>query len=193
MLIASLGCWGCRSTGPWHELFEGDWHTTPFGGQGVQSYAEGTLILEPGEPLTGITWSSPLPPRNYEIELLAARLAGSDFFLGLTFPVEEEFLTLILGGWGGALCGLSCLDGEDAAHNETKFFMGFEEGRDYRVRLKVDAGEVRVWIEGERVIDVETRGRELSLRPEVEASAPLGVATFQTRGRIQGLRWRELR
>jgi hypothetical protein len=38
-------------------------------------------------------------------------MQGSDFFAALTFPVNDLFCTLINGGWGGMLVGLSSLDG----------------------------------------------------------------------------------
>ncbi len=145
-----------------------------------------------GQPLTGVTWHEPIPSGDYELELLATRLAGDDFFVGLTFPVGEAHLTLVLGGWGGALCGLSCLDGEDASGNETKFFRAFEKGRETHVRLEVVAGRVRCWIDDENVIDLDTTDRELSLRTEVELNAPLGIATFLTRSSYRDLRWRSL-
>jgi len=140
--------------------------------------------------LTGVTWSQGLPAGGYELELEATRSYGDDFFVGLTFPVREAYLTFVLGGWGGALCGLSCLDGEDASGNETKFFRWFERGRPYRVRVQVTGARVRCWIDDEQVVDVDTGGHVLSLRTEVEACAPLGLTTFLTRARYRDLRWR---
>ena len=78
---------------------------------------------------TGITHTNPLPKINYEVTLKAMKIDGSDFFCGLTFPVNDAFCTLIAGGWGGGLVGLSSLDNYDASENETSTFRGFEKKR----------------------------------------------------------------
>lgn len=150
------------------------------------------FVLHRGEPLTGVTFSQPVPEGDYELTLDATKLEGHDFFVGLTFPVPaaEGHLTLVLGGWGGALCGLSCIDDEDASSNETKFFEGFDTGQEYAVRLEVEGPRIRVEVDGERVIDFDSTGHELSLRTEVEPCRPLGIATFLTKARIRNLRWR---
>jgi hypothetical protein len=176
--------------GPWIELRTELWQPLAFGGEGPVTYPAGQLQLDVGTPLTGVRWSGAPPRGDFELELVATKLQGSDFFVGLTFPVGQGFLTLVLGGWGGALCGLSCLDGQDASGNDTKFFRAFESGRPYLIRVRVTGPRVRCWIDGERVVDVDTGGRALSLRTEVEACAPLGLATFLTRARYGGLRWR---
>jgi hypothetical protein len=193
LIVLGLAAAGCRAPGAWQPLLEGQWTSTPFGGGGEVHGDGESLTLEPGDPLTGVTWQAPLPEGDYELSLIAARLQGTDFFVGLTFPVDDAHLTLVLGGWGGALCGLSCLDGDDASSNESKFFEGFEDGRDYEVRLEVRGRRVRAWIDGRRVVDVDTTGRVIGLRTEVEACAPLGLASFLTQARYRELRWRPLR
>jgi hypothetical protein len=67
-----------------------------------------------GSNLTGVTGTGEVPAGDYEIELQAMRLAGSDFFCGLMFPVQTDHCSLIVGGWGGALVGLSSLNFHDA-------------------------------------------------------------------------------
>ena len=181
---------------PWTALFDGatlaGWTVTPFGGEGEVSVVGGVLRLDFGSPLTGVTWNGPFPRTDYELELVAKRLAGTDFFCGLTFPVGAEHLTLVLGGWGGAVVGLSCIDGEDAASNETRLVRGFERGRPYLVAVRVTGTRVEAFLDGERVVDVDTAGRDLSLRPEVLASVPLGIASYATRAEIADVRYRML-
>ena len=48
-----------------------------------------------------------IPKINYEVALDAMRVSGSDFFCGLTVPVNDSFCSLIVGGWGGGLGGVS--------------------------------------------------------------------------------------
>jgi hypothetical protein len=172
----------------------GSWAPTEFGGQGEVHVANQRLILEMGFPLTGVTWQGTWPAAwaAYELELLAARLDGNDFFCGLTFPVPggTRHLTLVLGGWGGGVCGLSSLDGDDAAHNATCRVVAFTNGREYVVRLAVSERRVRAWLDGELLVDQNLDGRELSLRPEVLLSRPLGVAAFTGRAAFGPIRVR---
>ena len=99
-----------RQTSTWQSLFDGrtldGWEETPFGGEGMVRVRNGQIVMEFGEPLTGLTRRGPVPRMSYEIRLEAMRLAGSDFFCGLTFPVGETSCSLILGGWGGTTVGL---------------------------------------------------------------------------------------
>jgi len=211
-LVLLFACVACRaerehasavedstaSEPPWLVLFDGatlaGWKESGFGGGGAIRVTDGRLILEQGSPITGVTFvgaaADSQPHGDYELELTAARLAGTDFFCALTFPVGEGSLTLVLGGWGGTLCGLSCLDGRDASSNGTTCYRKFEKGRTYHVRLRVDHERVSAWLDGEPLIDVDTHGRKLSLRPEVERCAPLGIATYATTGAIGPVRWR---
>ena len=181
----------------WTPLFDGrsidGWKVTLFGGEGSVDVEDGMLVLDIGNPLTGITWPGDFPVGDYEVRIRAARLDGSDFFCGLTFPVGDAHLTLVLGGWGGSVVGLSCLDGQDASENETTRYEAFTDGHDYELLLSVElGGRVTARLDGATIIDVETEGKELTLRPEVFLNRPFGVASFQTRAGIREISWRRL-
>ena len=182
------------SAAPWTDLFDGattaGWTATNFGGEGEVVVVDGALELGFGSPMTGLTWAGAPPSGEYDLEVTAARVDGTDFFCGMTFPVGDAFLTLVLGGWGGSLCGLSSLDGDDAANNDSKRLFRFENGRDYQVLLQVRRAHVTVKVDGALLMEVPIEGRRLSLRPEVELSRPLGIASFATRARVRRLRWR---
>ena len=143
---------GCASPplepGPaWHSLFDGQhlapWTSVSFGGEGSVTVDQGRMVLEPGGPLTGVI-TDPGLPASYELRLSAVRLLGNDFFCGLTFPVRGRHLTLVLGGWGGAVCGLSSLDGLDAARNQTRTLRHFPNGVPVTVLLRVTPDRVTV-------------------------------------------------
>jgi hypothetical protein len=129
---------------------------------------------------------------NYEITLEAMRGDGSDFFCGLTFPVNDRPCTLILGGWGGSLCGLSSLDHMDASENETTRMIGFENGKWYRVRLRVVPDHIQAWLDDEALVDADVTGKNLDIRIEVEESKPLGIATYDTTGAVRNIKLRKL-
>ena len=172
----------------------GDWEITDFGGQGKVYVKDGAIYLEQGNDMTGITWRGPLIRMNYEITLEAMRVSGSDFFCGLTFPVNENHCSLILGGWGGTVCGLSNIDYYDAANNETTRIVSFDTGKWYHVRLRVMPNRIQAWIEEEedQLVDMDIEGRKVDTRIEVDLSQPLGVATWQTAGAVRNIKLRKL-
>lgn len=195
---------GCRTAAPapapagapWIELFDGrslhGFSLTEFGGEGPVAVADGAIQLGIGSPLTGVTWTGPLPQEPYELEVQVTRLAGGDFFCGLTFPVGPRELTLVLGGWGGTVCGLSNLDGLDAAHNPTRTLRSFATGQPVVARIEVTADAVRAFVDGQLLCQTRRPGVALGLRAEMLPSAPLGIASFATAAAVHRLRWRPL-
>jgi len=171
----------------------GQWAVTDFGGQGDVYVKDGAIYLEMGNDMTGVNWTGPLVRMNYEITLEAMRVSGSDFFCGLTFPVAENPCSLILGGWGGGVCGLSNIDYYDAANNETTKFISFEDDKWYRVRLRVTPNRIQAWLDDEELVNIETTGRKIDIRPEVDLSQPLGIATWCTSGAIRNIYLRKLK
>jgi len=184
----------------WISLFDGKtlgkWAETDFSGKGAVDIDEnGSLVLEMGIELSGVHWTGKddYPKMNYEIALDAKRGGGSDFFCGLTFPYGESNATLILGGWGGALVGISSIDDFDASENETGDVYVFEENRWYAIRLRVTKEKLEAWIDDKQIADVEVGNRKISMRSgEIELSAPLGIATYATTGVIRKIRYRNL-
>jgi hypothetical protein len=181
----------------WQNIFDGKtlegWKRTDFGGGGDPGVENGLLVIDRGEDLSGVTYTGKPPLMNYEVALEAQRLSGLDFFCGLTFPVEKKHLTLIVGGWGGNVVGLSSIEREDAAHNETTSSRNFEDNHWYTIRLRVEPKRIQVWIDKDRVIDLDTHQKELDLRPgEIDLSIPLGVATFRTKAAFRNIRLRRL-
>ncbi|MCA9051859.1 MAG: DUF1080 domain-containing protein [Planctomycetaceae bacterium] len=181
----------------WQPLFNGKdltgWKVTEFGGEGEVTVAEGIVTIDQGVDLSGITSTrKDLPRMNYEIEFEARRVAGSDFFAGLTFPVHDSACSLIVGGWGGGVTGISSLDGLDASENETTGFFSFTKEQWYKFRLRVTPGKIEAWMDEKSLVDVETEGRKIDVRFEVELSKPLGFSTYQTTAEIRGARIRPI-
>jgi len=169
----------------WKPLMEKDslkgWEITNFGGEGTVEVDEGVLRLDRGEPMTGITTiRKDFPKENFEMRWKASRVDGSDFFAGVTFPVGDEFCSLICGGWGGGLVGLSSINNSDASENETTGFHQFKNKQWYLFRVRVDKKNVTAWIDDKEVLTVEREGKKFSLRGEVFKSKPLGYCVFQS-------------
>ncbi len=205
VMVAAVLCWilltryNCPAAGEegWQSLFDGkslgQWKSTEFGGEGKVSVSNGQINLEAGVALTGITWKgAELPKTGYEISLEAKKTDGNDFFCGLTFPVGSSSCSLILGGWGGGIVGLSSIDGMDASENETTQVMNFPKDRWYRVRVRVTKTKIEAWLDDQNIVDVVTTGRKISIRPEVELSQPLGIASWMTGAAIRNIKLRKL-
>ncbi len=173
-------------------LFDGKslthWQVIDFEGHGEISVADSCIIIGKGELISGVRWTEGFPKTNYEVSLQAKRVEGHDFFCGMTFPVKESYLTLVLGGWGGALSGLSCIDGYDAANNFTGTIFYFGSGSWWPVRLRVTDEKVEAWIGPDKIVDFTIGSSKLSLRWEMESSVPFGITTYKTTGAIRNIK-----
>jgi hypothetical protein len=181
----------------WTSLFDGQtlkgWKSTEFGGEGTVEVKDGAILLGVGNDLTGVNYQRVVPHRNYEVSLEARRVDGSDFFCGLTFPVKDDPCSLIIGGWGGGVCGLSSIDGLDASENSTTKYREFETGRWYTIRLRVTDAKIEAWIDKVQIVDQKLAGKRISIRSEVEASRPFGIASYRTLAALRNIRLRELK
>jgi hypothetical protein len=205
MMVLLAGSRALAASREWEDLFDGrslsGWAESNFEGDGsvkvVPSFRDGrgAIIIEPGTTLSGIRWARLAgPPRtNYELTLEAMRLEGGDFFCGLTFPVGQAACSLIVGGWGGMVVGISSIDQADASENETTAGTNFTDNRWYRIRVRVTDLRIEAWIDNRQFVNVEREGRTFSLRPgEIHKSLPLGIATYMTRAAIRDIRLRRL-
>jgi len=168
------------------------WEITKFGGEGEVSVKDGQIFLGAGSDLTGIHTKRDLPKSNFEVTFEAMRVSGSDFFCGFTFPVQKGYLTLIAGGWGGGLCGVSSIGGYDASENETSSHREFTNKKWYRIRVRVTDARVKAWIDDELIVNHKIDSRKMDVRLEVELSKPFGFATWQTAGALRGIELRKL-
>lgn len=164
------------------------WEITNFGPQGHVGVSDGNIVLGMGDGCTGITWKEEFPAENYEVSLEAMRVDGIDFFCGMTFPVGKDPCTLIVGGWGGTVVGLSSINGMDASENETTTLRHFEKNRWYRIRLKVADGKIQAWIDDEQVVDFTIGDNIISIRPEVELSKPFGISSWHTTAALRNIK-----
>ena len=111
------------------------------------------------------------------------KTSGSDFFLALTFPYKQSAASLVLGGWGGSLCGISSINGNDAANNEHTTTHDFPKDKWFHVRLRVTPDRIKAWLDRDEenpLLDVDTQNVEIGTRADIDAARPLGLSTFQT-------------
>ena len=179
-------------------LFDGKsleyWEEIEFGGEGEVSIEDGILNFEMGDPFTGISSTlEDLPKTNFEVSLEARKTDGVDFFCGLTFPVSDSHCTLILGGWGGSDCGLSCIDDKDASSNETNTSIHFKKDQWYKVRVRVQPNRIKVWLDDEQIVNANIAGKKISLRGDTSLCEPLGIASFQTQAQYKNIELRMIK
>ncbi len=160
--------------------------------RGKVSVEDGVIVLEAGTPATGIRFDGDFPRMSYEVTLDAKRVKGSDFFCGITFPVGDDYLSLVLGGWGGGTTGISNLDGMSAVENTTTGFQEFEQDHWYQVRLAVTNEKVEVWIDKEQIVDVDHEEHKLSIWWEQEPVRPFGIASWYTKSALRNITLRRL-
>lgn len=178
-------------------LFDGssldDWEARDAGGSGSVEIKGKDMIIGTGESITGVVYkrAKDLPVTNYEITLEAQRLEGVDFFCGLTFPVgsPKTCATLVLGGWGGSVTGISSIDGMDASENQTGHYRKFDNNKWYAVKLRVTPANISVWVGEEKVIDVDIEGKKIGVRAgPIEDYLPLSLTTYATTAGIRNVK-----
>lgn len=182
-------------------LFDGksldDWEAVDVGGSGTVELEGGIMLINQGEGVSGAVFkkAATLPVTNYEITLEAKRMQGVDFFVGLTFPVGDlkRCATLICGGWGGSVTGISSIDNLDASENNTSSYQRFKDDQWYAVKLRVTPEKLSVWIDGKQIIDEDIQGRKIGVRPgPIESYLPLSLTTFNTTAAIRSVKFSAL-
>ncbi len=183
------------------DLFDGKtlegWVPAGYAGDGgAEVTPEGTLLIKRGDGhLNGLkrTDGDALPKVGYEVTLEARRIEGTDFFCCITFPFHDSHASFVLGGWGGSVCGISCIDYMDAMENMTMTVREFDDERWYKVRLIVSDHRLQAFIDGERMVNANVKDRKVGMRfGEIEDSVPFGLSTFQTTGEFRNIRLRPL-
>lgn len=177
-------------------LFDGkslaDWQTVDIGGSGEVELENGALVIKMGDSISGAIYkkADKLPVTNYEITLEARRTQGVDFFCGLTFPVGslKTCATLVIGGWGGSVTGISSIDGMDAAENSTGTYQRYKDNEWYKIKLRVTPKNLSTWVNDKQVIDADIEGKKISVRPgPIESYLPLSLTTFATAAEIKNV------
>jgi hypothetical protein len=194
--MSSFAGQGPGTAGPM-VLFDGKtldgWKRAEFYQGGAPRVVDGTIVLPLGTPMSGVTCTREgLPTVDYELSYEAKRTAGSDFFAAATFPVGKSYITLVNGGWGGSVTGLSSLNGSDASENETNHFVKYADDTWYRFRVRVTSHVIRGWVGDPEIFAVDYRDVQVGTRIEVRANQPLGFSTWKSAGAVRNVVVRKL-
>jgi hypothetical protein len=179
------------------EEFAASWKAAGTPDEGGVSIKDGEITLQAGQPMTGAcfaAWNTAkLPRMRYAIEFKTMRVEGNDFFGTVTFPVDDTHVSLVIGGWGGTLVGISSIDDMDASENGTTGNAYFKNNVWHKVRIEVRDDDLRAWINNKLFVNVSTQGHKLGLRPgDIEKCVPFGFASYATQARVRGVVVRRL-
>ena len=187
----------------WISLFDGKtlgaWKVTAFGG-GAEPKVEpkfrenkAAITVGTGVALSGFNYTKEFPKTNYEISLEMMKIEGSDFACGITFPIGDSFASLILGGWGGQVVGISSVNMMDASENETTTSMAFPKEKWFKIRLRVTPTTVTAWVNEKEKVNLTLKGKLITLRHgEISKSMPLGISAYQTSAAYREIKYRKI-
>ena len=109
VLALSVGIAFAAEPAPWKSVFNGKnlegWEVNDFAGAGEVKVEDGKIVIHGGVALSGLRRTNDLLRSNYEVQIKAMKVEGSDFFCGLTFPVKDKHATLVVGGVGRSAGG----------------------------------------------------------------------------------------
>jgi enterochelin esterase-like enzyme len=181
------------------KLFDGkslaNWEKTKYGGEAdvTVDKDKGLLVFEKGGPLTGVHWTGETLPRmNYELTLEAMRIEGTDFFCGIGFPVGDTSVSFVAGGWGGGICGISTVDGDPAADNQTATLQNFDNNKWYRFRLRVTPDKIEVWLDDNQIVDLEYKNHQIDIHIAMSLAVPFGLTSFETKCAYRNINLRRI-
>jgi len=164
-----------------------------FTDRGKVAVRDGAIYLQGHLP--GIAWKGGFPQRNYEVRLEACSIAGGGHVCEVAFPVGSAACALDIGGWGGTILGLQQVDGKYANSEQNPTWRQFhtQRGKWYLVCLRVTGERVQAWLDGQKVVDLLTRGHALSLAPWMQEATPFGLAACIGHNALRSIRLRRLR
>jgi len=92
---------------------------------------------------------------------------------------------VIIGGWGGGLCGISSFNYMDAAENQWTRGVAFENNKWHTLRVRVMPNVMQIFLDEKKTYHARVeyeKSSQFSLRSgsDIDKTKPLGLASFQT-------------
>ncbi len=176
----------------------GDWKPLTCFSQADVKVVDGVLQMANGDGVSGVRYAGkrPIPVVDYELSWEAMKVRGVDFFGAATFPVRDlkTCVTLINGGWGGGVTGISSIDRMSAQENATTTMVPYKLDQWYKFRVHVTAEMIAAFVDDKMIFKILIKDKVVGLRPgEIEECAPFGFATYMTKGAVRNIHFRDLK
>jgi hypothetical protein len=174
------------------------WKAADIWGNGkVEALSNGVVSCGIGKPLTGLAYTNTFPTMSYEVKMEALRKEGSDFFVAMTIPVESNACTIVIGGWGGNLCGISSINIMDASENQYSEGVVFKNDVWYTLRVRVTPGLLEVFLNDTlytaKVPFESSSVFTLRAGSDIDKTKPFGLATYETKALWRNLTVKNLK
>jgi Domain of Unknown Function (DUF1080) len=161
------------------------WKRAEIWGNGtVEARSNGVVSCGIGKPLSGIAYTNSFPTMSYEVKMDAMRKEGGDFFVAMTLPIETNACTIVIGGWGGGLCGISSIEYMDASENPYSSGLALTNNVWYTLRVRVTPGLLEVFLNDTLYTAKVTfeKSSLFTLRSgsDIDKTLPFGLATYET-------------
>jgi len=186
------------ATGGWVRLFDGKtlegWRAFdahPFAHQGRMDVKDNEILFEKGGPGTGIQYTGDLPRGDYELSLEVMSHSKIGGFLIIAFPIDTSATMVGIdaredGKIGAGMNVVS--ESEKKIVAKTKF----EEGRWYRIRVRVTKSRVLVLLDEEKLFDWARPQQSFRMPLQWAALVPLGIGNYDTVTSVRNIMVRRL-
>lgn len=150
--------------GEWRTLFDGEhlgrWEPidtvdTAGGSPGEVTVEGRQILLKPGEPLSGVSWSGPMPAQDFEVTL-EAKVDDAEL-LSIAFPIGTDRAAVQLDA-NNRRAGLFSIDGTGLRDDPMAApFDGAVAGW-HQLRIRVTQDHVQAWLNAQPITDQARSG-----------------------------------
>jgi hypothetical protein len=70
--------------------------------------------------------------------------------------------------------------------------LNFTNKKWFHIRVRVEPQKIQAWIDEQSVVNLDTTGKRIGIRLEMESSTPLGIATWNTAAAWKNIQLKKL-
>lgn len=147
------------------------------------------LVLNPGDPLTGVSWFGPMPTDEFEVTV-ETKIDDAEM-LSVAFPVGTERAAIQLDA-GNRKAGLYHVDGTDPRDNPmAAIFDGAVAGW-HQLRIRVTAQHVQAWLNGQPIANQDRLESTFGAPDGYHPMHPLSMVASNGSASLRNIRIRTL-
>lgn len=132
----------------------------------------------------------PLQGRSYDLRAKFTRTNGSDG-IGVVFPVGNQKIAAVFGGWGGRYDGLNQCDGYDPsdARNPTQRASAVRNGAALQLLIQVRPNRLTITANGKPYIDIDPTAHKLEPVSNITQRFQDGLGFYVVNGSVHVDTW----